>query len=237
MPRMARIVVPGVPHHVTQRGNNRQQVFFDDADRTLYLSLLKTHAEKFGVEVLGYCLMSNHIHLVAIPAGPHALARAIGRTDFRYTQTVNRARGRSGHLWQNRFFSCPLEDVHQWRALVYVDLNPLRAGLVDHAEQYAWSSAAVHCGGDDPAGLVNPAAWRRIWPRGDWSAVLAEGQAPAEIDSLRRHTLTGRPWGSVPFLAGLEDQAGRPLRPRPVGRPRKTPIPETATVSKNGDCP
>ncbi|MCC6142310.1 MAG: transposase, partial [Candidatus Hydrogenedentes bacterium] len=104
-------------------GNNRQQVFFFDADRSLYLELLKEHAELFGLEVLGYCLMSNHMHLVAIPAAEDSLAKAVGRTDFRYTQAVNRSRGWSGHLWQNRFHSCPLERVHQWQALAYVDLN------------------------------------------------------------------------------------------------------------------
>ena len=220
---MARLVVPGVPHHVTQRGNNRQAVFFDPAGRRLYLALLKAHAERFGVQVLGYCLMDNHMHLVAIPEGPQSLAKAMGRTDYDYTRAVNRARRWSGHLWQNRFFSCPLDKVHQWRALAYVDLNPVRAGLVKRARQYPWSSAAVHCAADDPAGLVERAAWRKCWGRGDWAAVLAEGQAQAELQALRRHTYTGQPWGGEAFVARLERRTGRYLRPRPIGRPRKRP--------------
>ena len=143
MPRVARIVVPGIPHHVTPRGNNRQQVFFCDSDRELYLRLLREHAGRFGVEVVGWCPMTNHMHLVAIPAGKDSLAKAVGRTDYRYTQTLNRARGGTGQLWQNRFFSCPLDEGHTWQALCYVDRNPVRAGLVREARRYYWSSAAV----------------------------------------------------------------------------------------------
>ncbi len=104
MPRMARIVIPGQPHHVVQRGNNRQDVFFVDDDRRAYLEFLREHCERFGFNVLGYCLMTNHIHLVGTPASEDSLAKAIGRTHFRYSQYVNRLHGRSGHLWQNRFF-------------------------------------------------------------------------------------------------------------------------------------
>jgi putative transposase len=222
MPRVARIVVPGAPHHVTQRGNNRQAVFFSDEDRELYLALLKAEADRFGLEILGYCLMSNHMHLVGVPAGPQSLAKAVGRTDYRYTQAINRARRWSGHLWQNRFYSCPLDEVHQWRALAYVDLNPVRARLVRHARRYRWCSAAVHCGGADPAGLVSAAVWRKRWGRGDWAAVLAQGQDQAALEAIRRHTHTGRPWGSEAFMTRIESQTGRLVRPRPVGRPRKT---------------
>ena len=225
MPRVARVVVPGVPHHVTQRGNNRQDVFFDDEDRRLHLALLKEHAARFELQVLGYCLMSNHVHLVAIPGHPASLAKAIGRTDFTYTQAVNRARGWSGHLWQNRFFSCPLEDVHLWRALCYVDRNPVRAGLVRLARRHPWSSAEAHCGGTDPAGLIDPAAWRGLWGRGDWAAELRRPEDAAELRALRQSTHTGRPLGSERFVAALEAKAGRLLHARAVGRPRKAAPP------------
>ncbi len=108
MPRVARIVIPGCPHHITQRGNNRQDVFFVDEDRDAYLRMLGEQAERFGVRVEAYCLMSNHVHLVATPRHADSLAKAIGRTHWLYTQYVNRLHGRSGHLWQNRFFSCAL---------------------------------------------------------------------------------------------------------------------------------
>jgi len=116
MPRVARIVIPGVPHHITQRGNNRLAVFFVDDDRRVYLELLRAQSERFGLKVLGYCLMTNHVHLVATPAGEESLAKAVGRTHFLYTQYVNRLHRRSGHLWQNRFYSCALDEVHLWRA-------------------------------------------------------------------------------------------------------------------------
>ena len=117
MPRLARIVIEGVAHHVVQRGNNRQDVFFVDDDRRAYLRLLQSQASRFGLILEGYCLMTNHVHLVATPSRPQSLARAIGRTNWLYSQYVNRLHGRSGHLWQNRFFSCPLGEGHFWAAL------------------------------------------------------------------------------------------------------------------------
>ena len=127
----------GCVHHVTQRGNNRQDVFFVDDDRRVYLELLAQQAPRFGLSVQGYCLMTNHVHL---------LAKTLGRTHFLYTQYVNRLHGRSGHLWQNRFYSCALDEPQQWAALGYVERNPVRARLVRLAWRYEWSSAAAHCG-------------------------------------------------------------------------------------------
>ena len=153
MPRVARIVVPGVPHHVTQRGNNRQEVFFVDDDRGFYLDLLGRQAQRFGLDVLGYCLMSNHVHLIAVPQREDSLAKAIGRTHFLYTQYLHRLHGRSGHLWQNRFYSCALDEAHCWAALCYTERNPVRARMVRKAWRYRWSSAAVHCGSTDSLAL------------------------------------------------------------------------------------
>jgi len=146
MPRVARIVIPGCPHHITQRGNNRQDVFFVDGDRVRYLEILAEQSERFGLTVDGYCLMTNHVHLVATPAGPESLAKAVGRTHWLYTQYVNRLHGRCGHLWQNRFYSCTLDETHFWPAMVYVERNPVRAKRVRRAWEYPWSSAAAHCG-------------------------------------------------------------------------------------------
>ncbi len=124
MPRLARAIAVGCAHHITQRGNNRQPVFFVDDDRRLYLRLLQEQAQKYGLEVLAYCLMDNHVHLVAIPHEEEALAQAVGRTHFRYTQYINRFHQCSGHLWQGRFYSCALDGRHLWPALKYVELNP-----------------------------------------------------------------------------------------------------------------
>jgi len=126
LPRLARIVVPNRPHHVTQRGNNRQDVFFVDDDRATYLGLLQEESERYGLAVEASCLVSNHVHLIVRPESEGALAQALGRTHVRYAQYSNRLHGRSGHLWQNRFSPCALEGDHYWTAMVYVEQNPVR---------------------------------------------------------------------------------------------------------------
>jgi len=121
MPRRARIVIEGVAHHVVQRGNNRQDVFFVSDDYVAYLRLLEAQSAAYGLRVLGYCLMTNHVHLIAVPSRADSLAKAVGRTDFLYTQYVNRLHGRSGHLWQNRFYSCALDEERFFEALRYIE--------------------------------------------------------------------------------------------------------------------
>ncbi|MCK4342749.1 MAG: transposase [Phycisphaerae bacterium] len=222
MPRVARIVIPDCPHHVTQRGNNRQDVFFDDDDRRMYLTLLKDRCEEAGVELIGYCLMSNHVHLVAVPAGEDALARAVGRTHFLYTRYVNRLHGRGGHLWQNRFYSCPLDEPHTWAALRYVERNPVRARLVRRAWRYRWSSAAAHIGAaTDEFELLDLGAWATMWQPSQWRELLTEPLDDVLTGQLRRCTHTGRPLATDRFLSKLERKLGHRLRPLPVGRPRK----------------
>ena len=135
MPRIARVVAVAVPHHVTQRGNNRQQVFFTDSQRCLYLALLRQHAQRNHLEILGYCLMPNHVHAIVAPLVQTSLGHTFGRARSAYSRHLNRARNRSGHLWQNRFYSAPLGESHLIAALRYVDLNPLRAGLVGCPEK------------------------------------------------------------------------------------------------------
>lgn len=157
MPRLPRTVFAGLAHHVTQRGNRREPIFFTDEDRLVYLSWLKEYANKHQVEVLAYCLMSNHIHLIAVPAADDGLQRALKPLHMRYAQRVNRRQGWSGHLWQGRFFSSPLDDAYLWTAIRYVECNPVRAGMVQCAEDYRWSSAAAHCA-NKPDGLLNPAS-------------------------------------------------------------------------------
>ncbi len=221
MPRTARIAIPDVPHHITQRGNNRQDVFFVDDDRHVYLSLLKEHAEKYGLEILGWCLMTNHIHLIARPSTPVSLAKALGRTHFRYTQYINRFHRRSGHLWQNRFFSCPLGREHFWQALRYVEQNPLRAGLVRQPWKYPWSSAKAHLDGQDPTDLLNLSYWRQISSQVDWREALEKKQSGEIILQLRLNTHTGRPLAGDAFISKLEKLVNKRLRPLPVGRPPK----------------
>lgn len=221
MPRLARIVVADQPHHVTQRGNNRQDVFFVDDDRRTYLDLLRIHCERYGLRTLGYCLMTNHVHLITVPAREESLAKAVGRTNFRYTQYINRMHGRSGHLWQNRFFSCALDEVHLWRAMCYVEQNPVRAKMVRVPWRYRWSSAAAHVSRSESSVLPDLPAWRKQWSPDRWRAVLSERLEESDLASLRLCTHRGRPLATDSFLSKLEKRFGRRLRPLPVGRPKK----------------
>lgn len=220
-----------MPHHVTQRGNNRQDVFFTAADRHAYLALLHDRCAATGVQVLGYCLMPNHVHLIVVPPDADGLAQAVGRTHFAYTQQVNRPRGRSGHLWQGRFYSCPLEQTHLWRALAYIERNPVRARLVRRAWRWPWSSAAAHVGmRADATGLLDRDAWRAAWTPARWRAAWTPARWRAQLlkpadegwrARFRRAAQTGRPLVEDRWLAKLEARLGRRLRPNPVGRPRK----------------
>ena len=224
MPRIARIVVPEVPHHITQRGNNQQDVFFVDDDREVYLELLKRQAEKYGLDVLGYCLMSNHVHLIATPQQADSLANAVGRTHFLYTQYINRMHGRSGHLWQGRFYSCALDESHFWAAMRYIECNPVRAKICRFPWVYLWSSAAAHTGKADGAELLNLSRWQDIVSEKEWTALLRQALDEQEIKTLHSNTQQGRPLGSDRFISKLEFALGRRLRPLPVGRPKKKTI-------------
>jgi putative transposase len=217
---MARVVVPGLPHHLTQRGNRREDVFFDDGDRQHYLHLLIEYSAKHGLETLAYCLMTNHVHFVSVPARADSLARVFKPVDLRYAQHINWDQGISGRLWQGRYYSCPLDEEHLWAAIRYVERNPVRARLVRKAEQYPWSSAASHCSRrTDP--VLAPLPERRPPGAEDWAAWLAEKEDDKMLLRLRLCTRTGRPIGSKQFIAKLESRLGRRLEARPLGRPRK----------------
>ncbi len=208
---------------MTQRGNNQQDVFFVDGDRRAYLSILAEQGERFGLSIQGYCLMTNHVHLIVTPRDEQSLAKAVGRTHWLYTRYVNRLQGRSGHLWQNRFFSCALGGRHLWRAMAYVERNPVRAKRVRAAWRYPFSSAAAHVGAkcDAAAGLLDLRWWWSKQTPQAWRDVLAVGEEAAAVDEIRHSLRRGRPLGGDRFIAKLETALGRRLRPLPVGRPRK----------------
>jgi putative transposase len=213
MPRIARVVCAGLPHHVTQRGNRRAQVFFSDADYQTYIALLREYIVKHDVAVLAYCLMPNHVHLVLVPAAARSLARALRHLHTRYAQRVNRAKGWKGHVWQGRYFASILDDRHCWAAIRYVERNPVRAGIVERAEQYPWSSASAHCGLRADAVVTTDPRWKRQFEAmTDWSAWLAECDETQSLDLLRRHASMGLPCGSDEFVRTLELQTGRRLR-------------------------
>ncbi|MDP3036499.1 MAG: transposase [Rhodocyclaceae bacterium] len=222
MPRVARTVFAGLPHHVTQRGNRREAIFFSDGDRQTYLSWLKEYADRHGVEVLAYCLMSNHVHLVAVPATDDGLMRLLKPLHMRYAQRINRERGWKGHLWQGRFFSSPLDDAYLWAAVRYVECNPVRAGMAQRAEDYPWSSAAAHCGIRSDGLLNSESAWSKQFAAiENWSDWLAAATDTGSIELLRKNADKGLPCGNADFVRRLGDMLGRTLENRPRGRPRK----------------
>ncbi len=222
MPRLARSVIANLPHHITQRGNRREDVFFTDEDRQTYLMWLGEYAEKHAVEILAYCLMSNHIHLVAVPSDEAGLQRALKPLHMRYAQRLNRAQGCCGHVWQGRYFSSALDEDYLWAAIRYVERNPVRARLVRKAENYAWSSAAAHCGMRDDPLLSRQKQWRRRFEEmGDWADFLAVPDEPTKLEILRRNVDKGLPCGSERFIRKIEKIAGRTLMFKPQGRPSK----------------
>ena len=231
MPRIARVVIADVAHHVTQRGNGRQFLLSSDTERLVYLDLLRQVLKERQLSILGYCLMSNHVHWVVTPRQAEDLAWTFQQVHGRYAAYWNAAHAACGHVWQGRFYSCPMDASHLWTALRYVELNPVRAGMVKEAVGWGWSSAAGHCGRAEPEAWLEMATWRGQWCEASWRKFLAEGDATAERRAIRRCTHTGRPLGSREFTRALEERTGRHLAPGQRGRPGKiTQIPAAATL-------
>jgi putative transposase len=222
MPRPLRTVEPHLPHHLTQRGVDRQPVFFTPSDRTTYLSLVAENQADARVALIAYCLMPNHVHWIVTPEREDSLAVLFRRVHGRYAQYLNARRGRTGHLWQNRFFCCPLERGHLWAALRYVELNPVRAGLAEQAAGYRWSSTAAHWSGPGRHSMVD-LDWT-IWQEGGgsegWRAMVEGRESLTEVVNLRKCTYSGKPYGSQEFVEQLEQKYGRHWRN--PGRPRKS---------------
>ena len=211
MPRTARVVVVETPHHLTQRGNNRQSIFLADADRRAFLERLEQDCQTCGVRLLGYCLMTNHVHLIAVPLRPDSFARAMRRTLSTYAQSFNRRYRRSGHLFEDRFFSCPLGTDHLVSALLYVDCNPVRASMVGEAAEYPWSSATAHAAGGGDR-FVDWTLWAEARGTAGWADALCRGPGKDAGDRLRAATYADRPFGSEAFVRELERQTGQRLR-------------------------
>jgi putative transposase len=213
MARLARVVIPGLPHHITQRGVRRMDVFFSDEDRTEYLKHLAEQGKRFGVTYLAWCLMTNHVHLIAIPEEEQGLARGIGEAHRKYTRYINFRENWRGYLFQGRFHSFPLEAAYLLAAVRYVLRNPVRAGIARRPWDYRWSSAKWFVGAqaDDPLAIPSD----MLADITDRCAFLLHEED--SLGELRRHTRTGRPLGSESFLTRLEHLTGRVLRPRKRG--------------------
>jgi len=222
MPRSARVTRVGSPHHVVQRGNRRSQVFFSNGDYLAYLHWLREYSDKFSVKVLAYCLMTNHVHLVVMPQVAGALSRMFGSLHSRIAQRVNRQNDWRGHLWQGRYFSSVLDEMYFWAAIRYVERNPVSAGMTERAEDYAWSSAAAHCGLlQDPVLSADHPWLEQFQAIGNWSGWLAAAENSHDLAILRSNTARNLPCGSDGFVRALEAAAGRKLSPRAQGRPGK----------------
>jgi putative transposase len=218
MARLARVVAPGIPHHITQRGNRRQRTFFQESDYQLYLDLALEWCLQHGVQIWSYCLMPNHVHLIAVPDKEESLCKAIGEVHQRYTRAVNFRMGWRGHLWQGRFHSYPMDESYLLATARYIELNPVKATLVKSPEDYPWSSGRHHLGlGVSP--LVAASPLRNLVD--DWGVFLSSKQEDiTRIREIRRAERTGRPLGSSFFVENLEKKLHRRLRQMKPGPKR-----------------
>ncbi len=196
MPRSARIVIPGLPHHITQRGNRKQTIFFNDYDRAAYVRFLTEACQRSGTSCLAWCLMDNHVHLILVPENADSLRAALSSTHTRYSQRINAMHDWSGHLFQGRYASYPMDEAHLMVAVRYIENNPVAAGLVPKARDWRWSSAHAHIGNVDD-GLTDRAALGRHVA--NWEAMLAAGLEASNqsADQVEKALKTGRPLGSV----------------------------------------
>ena len=217
MSRAARLVLPGIPHHVTQRGNGRATTFFGDDDDALYRDLLGEHCQVAGVEIWAWVLMPNHVHLILVPNDGDGLRRALAAVHRRYAGDVHARLKRTGHFWQGRFGCVAMDEAHLGAALRYVALNPVRAGLVQRAADWPWSSVRAQLGAGN--GVTSTAPVRDRFP--DFAALLAAGEDEEMTRRLRRAQTIGRPLGSEDFLRRLERDSGRALAPAKRGRRRR----------------
>ena len=219
MSRPARLVVPGMPHHITARGSRKADVFRDDADRLFYLDLIRESCRRFLLRIWAYCLMTNHVHFIAVPERPDSIWRVFHRTNGAYSNQFNAKNGFVGHLWQERPFSCPLAESHLWNAIRYVESNPVRAGMVSTAADYRWSSARAHCDGEIDL-LLDP-SWSPLQAIPNWPEWL-DGTNGLEFGRLIRDcTLTGRPCGDEEFVRSIGSLTGRDFsRKKPGPKPK-----------------
>jgi putative transposase len=216
--RIARLVVPGLPHHVTQRGNRRMNVFFSDDDHLLYLDLLKERCRKAGVEIWSYCLMPNHVHLILNPSTPQALGLALGETHRRYSSVINARLRVTGHLFQSRYGSAVMDEEHLMAAARYVALNPVRARLVARAQDWRWSSVRAHLAGKDDGYVAVAPILERC--AGRFADLIDSEPNPRQLAALRAAETIGRPLGSDGFLDAIANLTGRDARPAKRGRRR-----------------
>jgi putative transposase len=217
--RIARVVIPGIPHHIVQRGNRRQKVFFSDEDRIYFLGLLKKAGEKAGLVFWAYCLMGNHFHLIGVPMSENSLAITMATANWKYALTINFREDWKGCLWQGRYYSYPLDHPHLIASARYIERNPVRAKIVEHPEDFPWSSARAHIERTFDNLIETSPLTDEIK---DWKSFINQNESEETIKRIRRHLHTGRPMGDEAFIRRLEAQTGRVLAKLKTGpKPRK----------------
>lgn len=222
MPRIARIVAVGLPHHLTQRGNYKQDVFLDDRDRKKYLTWVNEYSDRYKLNIIAYCLMTNHVHFIGIPEREDSLARTFQTAHMRYTQYFNRRIESRGHLWQGRFYSCVLDEKHFIAATRYIERNPVRAKLVKIPWEWKWSSAKYHVGRSSNSLLKMGNIFELFdMPPDEWGKYICNLDDREFMKKIKKYTLTGRPFGEITFIKALERKFERRLKALPRGRPKK----------------
>lgn len=218
MPRQSRIVIPNIAHHITQRGNYGRNVFSSDEDYKIYLRWFTEYTNKYKLDVLAYCLMRNHVHFIVVPKREESLSRIYNTLHMRYAQYINRMSKERGHLWQGRFYSCLLDDKHLYRAIRYVERNPVRAGMVKKAWEYKWSSARCHMG-EEGKGMVSLSESFDMG-RKEWMEYLSDSDNEM-VGEIRLKTQRGLAVGTDNFIKKIENKIKRSLKYLNQGRPSK----------------
>jgi len=226
MARLARVVIPGIPYHVTQRGNRRQQTFFEDGDYALYRDLVAEAARRAGAGIWAYCLMPNHVHLIVVPSDADGLRRTFADAHRRYTGFINARQRWTGHLWQGRYGAVAMDETHLAAAARYVALNPVRALLVDRADEWEWSSVRAHLAGKDDQLVQVAPLLERV---GDFAAFLGGAEDQQATRALRIAETTGRPVGSPQWVGEIEARSGRSLAPKKRGPKPKARAPKVVS--------
>ena len=216
MARQARIVLPDTPHHITQRGNRGDNVFFEKSDYEAYIQFLGEECADKGVAIWAYCLMPNQIQLIAVPSRATSLGRALGEAHRRYTRRINERNSWRGHLFQDRFFSYPMDENHLLAAARYIETAPVFAGIAPNPESYLWSSARAHIKSREDKLLAPEKPLTHFMP--DWAGFLKEWPDDPDPKAIERHLQTGRPRGNDNFLDAVESMVGRTVRPQKPGR-------------------
>ena len=221
MSRIARIVYTSYPHHIIQRGNNRQIVFFDDRDRNFYLALLKKYASECGCKVKAYCLMDNHVHILLVPIQRDSLAKTMQKLSLIFTQYTNKKYRRTGRLWESRFHSTPVyKDSYLWAVCRYIEKNPVREKMVKRPVDYRWSSAKANTSDTYQDGIVVP-IWKDYLHLDEYVKFLDKNEDEKQIGEIRKATYSGMPAGPDIFIKNISEQLGIVLEKNPRGRPKK----------------